>query len=324
MPATAARRRIAVTPRSLSALGTRHAALDALVGAGFELVFPAPGRAPSAAELLAAVPGCVGWLAGAERIDEEVLQASASRGLRVVSRNGVGVDAVDVDAAARLGVEVATAPASNAQGVAELAVALILASARHIPWHDARLKSGDWARRQGVELAGRTLGVVGCGQIGQRVTRMALGLGMRVRAFDACPAAGFAPDGDFAFTDLAGALDADVVTLHAPGSAEAPLIGAAAFAAGDGAPRIRPGAVLVNTARASLVDLDVVLAALEGGRLAAYATDVFPTEPPAPHPLYRHDRVIVTPHLGGYTEESVDRAAQAAVDNLLRVLDDPR
>jgi D-3-phosphoglycerate dehydrogenase len=110
------------------------------------------------------------------------------------------------------------------------------------------------------------------------------------------------------------------VTLHAPGSPDGALIGAAAFGRGG----IRPGAALVNTARASLVDPDAVLAALESGHLAAYATDVFPTEPPAPHPLFIHDRVIVTPHLGGYTEESVDRAAQAAVDNLLRVLDAAR
>ncbi|MGD8166177.1 phosphoglycerate dehydrogenase [Herbiconiux sp. P16] len=313
-------RRIAVTPRSLSADGTRHPALDSLARAGFELVFPAPGRVPTAEELLATVPGCVGWLAGAERIDEAVLQASGDRGLQVVSRNGVGVDAVDLATASRLGIEVATAPASNAQGVAELAIALVLASARQIPWHDAQLKNGEWVRRQGVEVSGRTLGVVGCGQIGQRVTHMALGLGMRVRAFDAYPAAGFDPAGDFAFTDLAGALDSDVVTLHAPGSDDGPLIGAAAFGTGG----IRPGAALVNTARASLIDLDAVLSALESGHLAAYATDVFPTEPPAPHPLFAHDRVIVTPHLGGYTEESVDRAAQAAVDNLLRVLDAAR
>jgi D-3-phosphoglycerate dehydrogenase len=307
---TAVAERIAITPRSLS--GVHHPALAALEAEGYELVFPSPGRVPSPEELRATIPGCVGYLAGTERIDEALLSRAPS--LRVVSRNGVGVDAVDLQAAERLGVTVVTAPASNAQGVAELAVTLLLALARRIPWHDARLKHDDWSRRQGIEVAGRTLGVIGCGQIGQRVTRMALGLGMRVRAFDAYPSPSFDPGDGFEWAELAGVLDADFITLHAPGSPDGPLIDAAALAA------MRPGGFLVNTARASLVDLDAVLDALRSGRLAGFATDVFDTEPPEPHPLFTDDRVIVTPHLGGYTEESVDRAAEAAVGNLLRVL----
>lgn len=309
-----ARPRIAVTPRSLS--GSSHPALDALKEAGFDVVFPAPGRVPSSAELLATIPACVGYLAGTEIIDESLLLAS--RSLRVISRNGVGIDAIDIDAAERSGVSVLTAPASNAQGVAELALALILSGVRSIPWHDSRLKNGKWERRMGSELAGRLLGVVGCGQIGQRVTRMALALGMRVIAYDAYPSRDFAPGGEFEWVSLDELLTtANVVTLHAPGSPDGPIINAGTVAS------LRPGTFLVNTARASLVDTGAVLAGLETGRLSGYATDVFDTEPPAPEPLFSNERVITTPHLGGYTVESVDRAAEAAVVNLLRVLQSP-
>ena len=308
--ATAARPAIVVTPRSLSDGG--HPALDALRDAGFDLRFPAPGRSPSRAELLAALPGSVGYLAGTETIDAELIAAAPE--LRMISRNGIGVDAIDLDAADRAGVIVAPAPGANSQGVAELAITLALSAARRIPWHDARLSAGGWERSVGFEVNGKTLGIIGCGQVGRRVATMAIGLGMSVLAFDAYPSPDFDPEGfrwaerDEVFTA------ADIVTLHAPPSPAGPLVDAERLA------EMRSGAVLINTARASLVDLDAVLAALERGELGHYATDVFETEPPAPHPLWSHESVTMTPHLGGYTGESIDRAAYAAVDNLLREL----
>ncbi len=306
---------IVVTPRSLSADG--HPALGRLTAAGYDLVFPSPGRVPKPEELRAALPSAVGYLAGTERIDRATLAAAPS--LRVIARNGIGTDGVDLAAAAEAGVRVETAAGANAQGVAELAIGLLLTAARRIPWHDHALKLDGWTRSIGLETNGRTLGVVGCGQIGRRVSRMALGLGMRVIAFDAYPDSGFAPGDGFEWVDLDRLLaESDAVTLHAPPAPEGPLIG------GNELARLRTGAILVNTARASLVDLDAVWEAVREGRLWSYATDVFDTEPPAPHPLYEHERVIVTPHLGGYTEESVDRAAEAAVDNIIRVLDAPR
>ncbi len=305
--------RIAVTPRSLSQAG--HPALAALEAAGYDLLFPTPGRQPTREEQLRFLPSCVGYLAGVEPITREVL--AAAPGLKVISRNGVGVDSVDLTAAAERGVAVETAAGANAQGVAELAIALMLAGLRHIPPQDVALKAGRWQRIQGREVAGRTLGVVGCGQIGRRVVRLGLGLGMSVRAFDAFPDPEFTPAGDFSYTTMEDLLaGADAVTLHCP-PAERPLIDKAAIAV------MRPGAHLVNTARASLVDDGAVLDALEDGRLIGYATDVYDQEPPEPKELFHHPRVITTPHIGGYTGESVERATRAAVENLLRVLTVP-
>lgn len=302
--------KIAVTPRSLSGAG--HPALSLLTDRGYELVYPSPGETPSEAALLAAIPGCAGWLAGVEPIGPAVLEAAT--GLRVISRNGVGVDNIHMPTAAARGIRVERAIGANARGVAELAIALMLAAFRHVPWSDARLHAGTWARRQGIEAEGRTLGIVGCGAIGRTVAEIALGLGMKVIGHDPFPSEGFAPDG-FRFAALDEVLaGSDAVTLHCPPAAT-PVLDAAALAA------MKPGAVIVNTARADLIDDAAVLAALERGKLSAFATDVFHEEPPAPSTLLSHDRVILTPHAGGFTAESVDRATRAAVENILKVLE---
>jgi D-3-phosphoglycerate dehydrogenase len=302
--------KIAVTPRSLSREG--HPALEKLRQAGFEVVFPTPGRQPEESEIAAFLPECVGYLAGVEPVSREVLARSPQ--LKVISRNGVGVDNIDLQAAEELGIRVEIAHGANAQGVAELALALILAGVRDVPWSDRMLKAGEWQRKQGIELAGRMLGVVGCGQIGKRLVEMAVGVGMRVRAFDLFPDVSFKPSGDFAFTALDDLLaEADVISLHCP-AGDQPLIDAAAIA------RMKNGVFLVNTARAALVDDDAVLAALNSGKLSGFATDVYHQEPPGASELLRHELVIATPHAGGFTEESVRRASEAAVDNLLDVL----
>lgn len=303
--------KIAVTPRSLSRSG--HPALQALADAGYEVIFPTPGKQPTPDELRAFLPSCVGYLAGVEPIPADVLAVCPH--LKVISRNGVGVDNVDLAAAAALGIAVEKAAGANARGVAELAISLMLAGLRHVPWSDQQLKQGAWARREGIEVCGRTLGVVGCGQIGRHVAQMALGLGMHILGYDPDPDPWFWPEGNFSYADLNTLLcQSDVVSLHCPPAAR-PLIDAAALE------RMKPGVYLVNTARAALVDEAAVLQALQSGRLRGFATDVFDREPPALTPLLSHERVIITPHAGGLTEESIERATEAAVKNLLKVLE---
>lgn len=302
--------RIAVTPRSLSKGG--HPALAPLTAAGFELVFPAPGQMPTLEQLKQTLPDCVGYLAGVEPIPAEVLQLCPH--LKVISRNGVGVDNIDLAAAEAQGIVIERAVGGNARGVAELAIGLMLAGLRQIPWSDRQLKAGGWARQKGIEVQGRTLGVIGCGQIGKYVAQLALGLGMKAIAYDLYPDPEFAPAGEFAFVPLDELLArADVISLHAP-PAEKPLIDAAALA------QMKAGVFLINTARAGLVDEAAVLAALESGHLRGFATDVFHTEPPELSPLLRHERVIATPHAGGFTAESIERATEGAVCNLLKIL----
>lgn len=307
----AERPRVLVTPRSAPG----HPSLAWLSEAGYDVVIPAPGRMPSVREQRDAMATAVGYVAGIEPIGADLLR-SAPR-LRVISRNGVGADAIDIGAAAELGIEVLRAPAANAQGVAELAVALILASARSVPAAAQAIREGRWERTQGVELAGRTLGIIGCGQIGRRVARMAVAIGMEVIGFDAYPDAAFELPG-FRYASQAEVLrSADVLSLHAP-PGERPLIDRSVIA------QLRPRAILVNTARAALVDDRAVLEALDDGRLARYAADVFDPEPPGDTPLTRHPLFIGTPHIGGYTAESVDRAMDAAVRQLIERLDSAR
>jgi D-3-phosphoglycerate dehydrogenase len=307
-------RRVAVTPRSLSVEG--HPALDSLTAAGFEVLFPSPGRQPTPDELAAVLPSCVGYLAGVEPVPGELLRCCPN--LRVISRNGVGVDNVDLAVAKELGISVERAVGAKAEGVAELALALMLASARSLTWSDAAIKVGRWQRRRGIELRGRQLGVVGAGQVGRRVAEMGLGIGMSVRAYDVLPDPGFAPSGDFFYADLDDVLGtSDVVSLHCP-PGPTPLIDRAALAL------FGRGSYLVNTARAALVDDVAIQEALASGALAGYATDVFAMEPPEMTSVLLLPETVATPHIGGFTEESIERATRAAVGNILRVLGDER
>ena len=226
--------------------------------------------------------------------------------LKVIGRAGVGVDNVDVDAATRRGIVVANAPESTVVSAAEQTIGLIVALARNIPQAHAALKGGRWERSRwnGVELAGKSLGVVGFGRIGQQVARRAIGLGMTVVAYDPFV-------GSDRFRELgverAETLDAllavsDVVTLHSPLNDETHcLIDRETIA------RMRDGARLVNAARGALVDEDALVEALRSGKLAGAALDVFSAEP-YEGPLLELDQVVVTPHLAASTDEAQDRA----------------
>ncbi len=304
------RQRILITPRSLTQ--ARSADLAPLEEAGYELIFASAGKTPSEKELLELVPGCVGWLAGAESISEQVLRTATE--LKVISRNGTGVDNVPIEIAGQLGIEIARAEGANARGVAELAICLALSSLRHLPALHTGLKQGHWNLVPGREIKGRTFGLVGCGAIGRIVTQLAIGIGANVTAFDPYPDHSFCPGENFSWRKLDEVLaSADIVSLHCPPPKDGtPVIGR------ESLNLMKKGACLINTARGSLVDESAILEALDSGRLSTYATDVFTTEPPDPKsPLLKHDLVFVSPHIAALTEESVQRATQKAVENLL-------
>ncbi len=247
----------------------------------------------------------------ATQVDADLL-AKADR-LRVVARAGVGVDNVDVDAATRRGVLVANAPQSNVITAAEHTMALLLALARNVPQAHASLIGGAWdrARFSGVELHEKTLGVIGFGRIGQLVAHRARGFGMRVIAFDAYLAAerfrelgverAADPDQVYAV--------ADFVTVHLPKTKETEgWLNAAAFA------KMKDGVRILNVARGPLVVDADLQAALDSGKVAGAALDVFRTEPVTDHPLFGYPNVIVTPHLGASTAEATDRAGYQAAE----------
>ncbi len=239
--------------------------------------------------------------------------------LRVVGRAGVGIDNVDVEAATRQGIVVANAPESTVVSAAEHTIGLLVALARNIPQAHAALKAGRWERSAwgGVELAGKTLGVLGFGRIGQQVARRALGLGMRVVAHDPFVAAERIRELGAEPADSADALlaAADFLTLHLPLTDETRgSIDAGAFA------RMRDGVRLVNAARGELVDEHALADAIRSGKVAGAALDVFPTEPYA-GPLLELDQVVVTPHLAASTAEAQDRAGVIVAEQVVAALE---
>lgn len=304
--------RILVSPRSLTR--NPHPALDKLTAGGYEVVLTSPGQQPDEAELIARLPGCVGWIAGVEPVSPAAIAAATD--LRAISRNGTGIDNLPMDLLRARGIAVLRAEGRNANGVAELTLGLMLESLRYIAFSHGGLQQAEWRRRLGRELSGLTVGIVGCGAIGSRVARLCASFGANILVHDPWldPARleGIALR-QVGLDDLLAA--SDVISLHcAPPAGGGALLDAVALA------RLRAGARLINTARAALVDHDAVLAALISGQLAAFATDVFDAEPPVPSPLFQHPGCIVTAHIGGYTEQSVDSVTHVAVDNLLEAL----
>ena len=239
--------------------------------------------------------------------------------LKVIGRAGVGVDNVDVDAATRHGIVVANAPDSTVVSAAEQTVGLLVALARNIPQAHAALKQGRWERSRwsGVELAGKTLGVLGFGRIGQQVARRAIGLGMHVVGYDP-----FVGDDRFreAGAERAASAEAvlgaaDFVTLHLPLSDETRgMINREAIAS------MRDGARLINAARGALVDEDALAEAIRSGKLAGAALDVF-SEEPYTGPLLELDNVVTTPHLAASTDEAQDRAGVIIAEQVVAALE---
>jgi D-3-phosphoglycerate dehydrogenase len=305
-------KKVLVSPRSLTRDG--HPSLSLLEDAGYELVFATPGKQPSEEELLKKLPGCIGYLAGVEPITATVLEAV--KGLKVISRNGTGIDNIDIEACEKLGITICRTEGANAKGVAELAIALLFSLVRGIPFASSRMKSRVWERSKGIELEGKTVGLVGCGQIGKQTAIRVLGLGMKVCAFRRNPDRSFAPSFDFSWVSFDELIErSDAVSLHRPANRDGrPVI------TSDVISRMKRGVFVINTSRASLIDEDAAIGALDDGIWAGLATDVYHTEPPEDYKLILHERVIATPHLGGYTEESVDRATLAAVENIIHTL----
>ena len=251
------------------------------------------------------------------KLDADLIERAER--LKVIGRAGVGVDNVDVEAATRRGIVVANAPESTVVSAAEHTIGLLVALARNIPQAHAALKQGRWERSSwgGIELAGKTLGVLGFGRIGQQVARRALGLGMRVVAYDPYVAGerfrelgaerAETPEDVYAVSDF--------VTLHLPLTAETRgSVGATAFEA------MRPGVRIVNAARGELLDEEALLAALRSGRVAGAALDVFGEEPYS-GPLLELDSVVATPHLAASTGEAQDRAGLIVAEQVAAALE---
>jgi D-3-phosphoglycerate dehydrogenase len=282
--------------------------------AGCELIANPWGRAPTEAELEAAIGDVDVLISGTEPVTAGVI-AAAPR-LRVIAKHGVGYENIDLAAARERGIPVAVAGGAITDSVADMTMALLLALARQVPAGDAAVRAGGWPRLVGVELRGKRLGIVGLGQIGKAVCRRARGFGMEILAHDSFPDHAFAQSWGVRLLPLDELLaSADAVTLHAPASADTRhLIGREALAL------MRPGALLINTARGDLVDEQALAEALSAGRLAGAAADVFASEPPAGSPLLGCPTFIATPHSAGQTHEGLRKMGEITAENAMRVL----
>jgi len=303
--------KILITPRSLSKNG--HPGLMDLKTAGYEVLTPFSGVMPSKEQLEEVLPGCIGYLAGVEKVSAELLEKCPN--LKVISRNGVGIDNVDTKVAEKMGISLKITPGANSRGVAELTMGLMFSLIRSIPQTNSSIKAGKWDRHKGMEIQGKTLGVIGTGMIGQQVISMAAGMGMKILAYDLYPNESLGNRYDVKYCSMEELLSkSDIVTLHCP-AGDNPLVDETALS------QMKQGSYLINTARSALIYDESVLTALESGKLSGYAVDAFDKEPPELTSLLQHNKVITTAHIGGFTTESVDRATFAAVKNLLDVLE---
>lgn len=304
---------VVVTPTSLC---EAPRFLAPLRSAGYGVRLNPQGRLLTEEELAALAEGALGLIVSTEPVTAAVMDRAGSA-LRVIARYGSGTDNVDVAAATERGIVVTNTPGANDVAVAELTLGLMLALARRIPAaHDA-VRRGRWERPVGTELRGKRLGLIGLGRIGLEVAKLARAMGMEVTYYDVMRRPEEERRWDLTFAPLTEVVaQADVISVHVPLTpATHHLIGARELS------RVKPGALLINTARGGVVDEVALLAALENGRLAGAALDVFEREPPpADHPLLGHPKVIHTPHMGARTQEAVARMAEGAVAAVLDVL----
>ena len=286
---------------------------EILDAAGLEVVFLPPGVTVTTmgdpAVLIGLLDGVDATLASVEPYTRQVLAATK---LRAIARHGVGYDAIDVAAATERGVAVAISP-GNHDSVAEQTLALLFGVFRGVAWRDRTVRAGRWQRTILPRLAGRTIGIVGLGRIGRAMVPRAIGLGLRVIAFDPLADASFAAKHGVRLVSLDALLaEADIVSLHCP-----VLPHTVRMINADTLARMKRGSVLINASRGELVDEAALLKALESGHLFGAGLDVFQREPPEPdNPLFKLDNVVLSPHMAGLDDESNVEMARRAAQSL--------
>ena len=305
--------KILVTPTSFRP-DKQTNALQKLRDFAGDIVFNPHGRPLKQSELIELLPSCDGFIAGLDYIDAGVI--SSCDKLRVISRYGAGVDRVDLDAARAFNVVVCNTPGANAQAVADLTIGLLLSVARKIPLLDSSVKSGNWFRSTGVEIYGKTIGILGLGAIGRAVAKRAQGFSMRVLAYDPYI------DNDYAIKNdvISASIDqivqeADVISLHLPLSGDTRHIISA-----DLMKKMKRGVIIINTARGGLIAEDILPELLDSGQLGGLGLDAFEVEPLVKTPLSGYDNVVLTPHTAAHTFEATENMADMAVQNLIDVL----
>lgn len=270
-------------------------------------------------ELMAGLPGVVAVIAGAEPFTARVFESADAQSLRIVSRSGVGLNSIDIPAATANGVVVTNAVGQNAVSVAEHTMALLLAAARRVPWLDKNFRAREWRKIQVpmAPLMGKTLGILGFGNIGKHVARRAAGFDMKIVAYDPVQDEESAAEVGAEFLSIKEvARRADFLTCHVP-----LMPGTRHIIGRDLLRLMKPDAFVINTSRGGLVDLDAITEALEEGVIRGAALDVFPEEPPDfDHPIFRMENAVLTPHAAGRGEDAIYNTVRHAMNCVIDFL----
>ena len=290
--------------------------MQLLAGQGYDTTFL---KGPlKAAALLNAIAGYDALLCGDDEITAEVLSRGRQGQLKFISKYGVGVDNIDVIKARQLNITVTNCPGVNQFAVAELVFCLLLAFARNICQENNIVQAGGWQKLTGIEIYNKTIGIVGFGAVGREVAKRAKAFGMQVLVNTAHPPMGYFKENGYTLcTSIAElANQADFISLHLPLTALTKgLIDKNMVSV------LKPGAIIINTARGGLVDTLAIVQGLTSGVIGGYLADVLDVEPmPANHPFTQLPNVLITPHIGSRTYQSVERQGVMAVENLINMV----
>lgn len=294
----------------------KYAAIHEKAGEVFDEIILNPfGRTMTSEEIVERWEGVDAILAGTEKYTKEMLEHAPAT-LKVISRHGVGLESVDLAAAKARGITVCNTPGANADAVAEAAMGLILSVLRKIPLSDHYVRTNDWKRSEGRLIKDQTIGVIGMGNIGKGVIRRSQPFGAKFMAYDPYFDEAFGKEYGVVRADIEEVLKkADIVTLHLPSTPETyHIINESTLS------MMKPGAVLINTARGELVDEDALYQALKSGQLGGAGLDVYSHEPIYNSPLFELENIVVTPHMAGNTSDTTMKMGMWALDNAMKVV----
>lgn len=291
-------------------------AVEMIENEGYELVRIPAEEWKDPSKLINYAKDAQGWISGVSKCTREILESAPL--LKVVTKHGTGVDSIDLNAAKEKNIVVANAPGLNANAVADLAFSFVLSLARKIPYSDKFVRNGKWKPVMGIELKGKTLGVIGLGAIGKGLIKKASSFDMNFVAFDVYQDEEFIKKYNVKMLSDAKEVlkEADFISLHVPLTAETRNM-----VSTDEFKMMKKTAYIINCARGGVIDEQALLNALNTEEIAGAALDVFTSEPPSvDNPLLALDNVIVAPHMGAYTEEAMAAISEVCAENVIRVL----
>lgn len=307
-------KKILVTPRSFGK--TSNVPFEILKKYNYEIIRNQSGKQYTEEELLNIVPDIDGIIVGLDPISEKVLKTGKK--LKVVSKYGVGLDNIDLDAAEKLGIKITYTPGANNESVADLAFSLMLSLSRNIKKLDEIVRTNRWEKVIGSEIYGKVIGIVGTGAIGKGVAKRATGFNMEILAYDIYPNWDFADKIGMRYVDKNTLLErADIVSIHVPLTDEMYH-----FIDKEELDIMKDTAILINTSRGGIINEEALYWALKDRKIAGAGLDVFETEPPVNNKLLKLDNILLSPHCGASTIDATNRMGIMAVEGLVSILED--